>query len=404
MPRNTRASLIPEIALLLALLVALATAPAGAQAPGLERKIVVFQQGFSSVPQQAALIDAAGGLLNKPLPLINAFAAALPRPAIEALSRRGEVRRIDDDIVVHALSVTDVLIDAKGGRKPPAQQPPQTICWGLAHVFYPTSYPYPTWQTTTGSGVKVAIVDTGIDLQHPDLKVAGGVNTINSHKSANDDNGHGTHVAGIVAALDNTIGVVGVAPGASLYAVKVLNSQGAGYLSDIIEGLQWCVDNGIQVINMSLGASTDVQSFHDAITTTYQAGIVQVAAAGNSGGYTEYPAGYSEVISVSAVAYDPNHPEDPNSDTITSWSCRGKVDLAAPGSNIYSTYKGGTYATMSGTSMASPYVAGAAALVLASGAGTDPESVKLALQSGALRLGDAYLYGAGLLNVPGAVP
>jgi subtilisin family serine protease len=394
--------------LLLALLTVFLTTSASAQALGLERKIVVFQRGFPSIPQQAAVISAAGGLPNKPLPLINAYAAALPGPAVKALLHRPEVRRIDDDIEVHALPATDVVIDAKGAGKPPASQPPQSICWGLAHVFYPETYPFATWGVVNGGyGVKVAILDTGIDLTHPDLKanIKGGVNTISPKKSPNDDNGHGTHVAGIVAALDNSIGVVGVAPRAFLYAVKALNSQGTGYLSDIIEGLQWCVANGIQVINMSLGASSDVQSFHDAVTATYEAGIIEVAAAGNSGGQTEYPAAYPEVISVSAVTYDPNWPGDPTHDTITSWSCRGKVDLAAPGNNIYSTYKGGTYATMSGTSMASPYVAGVAALVVAGGT-TGPALVKQALQSGALDLGDQGvdpLYGAGLVNAPGAV-
>jgi len=224
--------------LLLALLTVFLTTSASAQALGLERKIVVFQRGFPSIPQQAAVISAAGGLPNKPLPLINAYAAALPGPAVKALLHRPEVRRIDDDIEVHALPATDVVIDAKGTGKPPASQPPQSICWGLAHVFYPETYPFATWGFVNGGyGVKVAILDTGIDLTHPDLKanIKGGVNTISPKKSPNDDNGHGTHVAGIVAALDNSIGVVGVAPRAFLYAVKALNSQGTGYLSDIIE-------------------------------------------------------------------------------------------------------------------------------------------------------------------------
>ena len=116
-----------------------------------------------------------------------------------------------------------------------------------------------------GGGVKVAVLDTGIDLVHPDLKdnVKCSINIIKYHNKADDDNGHGTHVAGIIVAANNTFGVVGVAPQVGVYAVKVLNRYGSGYTSDIIEGLQWCIDNKIQVANMSFGTLTDVQSLHD---------------------------------------------------------------------------------------------------------------------------------------------
>ncbi len=384
------------LGLLIALLVAGVVAPAAAQAPGLERKIVVFQDRYVNAPAQEALLRAVGGVTVKPLPLINAWAVYLPAPAVGALQRHAEVRRVDPDVLVYALEGSpSVGTLAKPAPKPPPPPPAQVIAWGIARVLAPEAWPW-----SRGTGVRLAIVDTGIDLDHPDLQanIKGGVNAINPRKSADDDNGHGTHVAGIAGALDNAIGVVGVAPQVSLYAVKVLSRSGSGFLSDVIEGLQWCVGQGIQVVNMSLGTSSDVQSFHDAVAAVHAAGIVQVAAAGNSGiGSADYPAAYPEVFSVSATdSYD----------NLASWSSWGKVDLAAPGVNILSTYKGGGYATMSGTSMATPHVAGVAALRLAVYPDETPDQVLAALQAAALDLGpvgsDPY-FGAGLVQAPGAV-
>lgn len=171
-----------------------------------------------------------------------------------------------------------------------------------------------------------------------------------------DDNGHGTHVAGIIAAVDNTIGVVGVAPKASVYAVKVLDRSGAGYVSDVIAGIDWCVSNGVQVANMSLGTNSDIQSLHDACDRARAAGVCLVAAAGNDGGSVDFPAAYDSVIAVAAVD---------RADTRPSWSSWGPAILvAAPGVDVYSTWKDGTYKTVSGTSMAAPHVAGTLALNL----------------------------------------
>lgn len=365
-----------------------------AQGAGLERKIVVFQERYVNAAAQEALLRVFGGVAIKPLPLINGWAVFLPAPAVGALQRRGEIKRIDPDVVVYAIQeVAESAVAAKAKPSPPSQ-PAQIIPWGIERILAPSA-----WGTSTGAGVKVAILDTGIDLDHPDLRlnIAGGVNTINPRKAPEDDNGHGTHVAGIVAAVDNTIGVVGVAPQAKLYAIKALDRTGSGYLSDIIEGLQWCVAQGMKVVNMSLGTTYNVPSFSDAVKAVYNAGIVQVAAAGNSSGPTNYPAAYPEVISVAAT--DGNNVRAP-------WSCYGKIDLAAPGVSIFSTYKGDSYATMSGTSMASPHVAGVVALRLARYPGESPAAVLNALQAAALDLGEAgwdMYYGAGLVQAPGAI-
>jgi subtilisin len=220
-----------------------------------------------------------------------------------------------------------------------------------------------------GDGIKVAIIDTGIDWNHPDLAAnyKGGYDFANDDADPMDDNGHGTHVAGIVAASDNNNGVIGVAPKAYLYAVKVLNSSGSGTEDDIAAGIQWCIDNGIQIISMSLGYRyyslpwwPQPLLVKQACDAAYNSGLLVVAAAGNDGSRSVrdtvgYPARYDSVIAVGATD---------SSDKRPYWSSTGPaVELAAPGVSINSTYWDDTYATMSGTSMACPMVTGTAALV-----------------------------------------
>lgn len=371
--------------------------PSLGQAQLSQRKIVVFQVGVNEQAKDE-LIARTGGVRVKSLPLINAEVLLANPASIRALSLSSQVKRIDEDVQVFALEGVGIK-----GKKPSITQPPQSLPWGVDRVDAELAF-----GTNPGTAVKVGIVDTGIDLTHPDvaLNIKGGVNTINPLKSANDDNGHGTHVAGTVGALNNTIGVVGVGPEIHLYAIKVLDRNGSGFLSDVIEGLQWAIANNMQVINMSLGTSSDIQSFRDAVVAARNAGIVQAAAAGNSGGAVSFPAAYPEVIAVSATD---------QTNTIASFSSRGpEVDLASPGVGIPSTYKGSKYATLSGTSMASPHVAGAAALVLNTLVGIydvngnglwDPAEVQTKLEATATDLGLAgkdNLYGAGLLNAFGA--
>lgn len=354
------------------------------------RKIVVWKTNVSDAVK-TDLLNRRHALREKELKLINGSVVTLKNYADERdLKNSPEVLRVDEDAIA--------TVQAKPNQTDSLAA--QVLPWGIdkidAEQVWPTG--------NTANPIKVAVIDTGISSSHSDLvaNIKGGYNAISTARGWNDDNGHGSHVAGIIGALNNTVGVVGVAPGVDLYAVKVLGRNGSGYYSDIIEGIDWARTNGMQVINMSFGGSSDVQSLHDAVIAAHNAGVVLVAAAGNSGGSVIFPAAYPEVIAVSAT--DANN-------AIASWSSRGpEVDIAAPGVNIYSTYKGTSYATLSGTSMATPHVVGTAALVLNSPVGGydansngrwDPDEVAKKIEDKATDIGASgydTLYGWGLLS------
>lgn len=357
-----------------------------------KRMIVKFSDNTSET-EQDELIGKHGGVRIKKLHNSHTNVIVLSNEKSEhELRKNKNVEYIEEDALAFVSART-------------SPQPAQTLSWGIDRVDAELVWPL----GNTADPIRVGIIDTGISLTHPDLQqnIKGGINTIRPGRSANDDNGHGSHVAGIIGAVNNAIGVVGVAPQVDLYAIKALNSTGSGYLSDIIEGLDWAVANNMQILNMSLGTTSDSQAMHDAIIRAHNAGIVIVAAAGNSGGAVEYPAKYPEVIAVSAT--DSNN-------QIAYFSSRGpEVDLAAPGVSIFSSYKGSAYATLSGTSMATPHVVGAAALLLNTPVGSydtdsdgmwDKQEVQNKLQDHATDLGLVGLddlYGFGLVNAFNAV-
>ena len=245
--------------------------------------------------------------------------------------------------------------------------------------------------------VDVAVIDTGIDWQHPDLDVVGGINCAAGNifrtvcnGDGDDDHYHGTHVAGTIGAIDNGLGVVGVAPGARLWAVKVLNSRGSGYTSWIVAGIDWVAARAgtIEVANMSLGGSGYSQAEYDAIQGAVDKGVAFAVSAGNSDDDARNysPAAFNNVLSVSALADFDGIPGGLGSptcrtdqdDTLADFSNWGPaVDIAAPGVCILSTYplEKGEYGTISGTSMASPHVAGALALLASRSNPADADDV-----------------------------
>ncbi|BCY13908.1 S8 family serine peptidase [Actinoplanes sp. L3-i22] len=247
------------------------------------------------------------------------------------------------------------------------------------------------WQKSTGAGVTVAVIDTGVDATNVDLagKVLTGWDATTDKAGGNiDPNGHGTHVAGTIGAVTgNTVGVSSVAPDTKILPVRVLGANGSGYMSDAAEGIVWAADNGAQVINMSLGSSSKLTAVSNAVAYARSKGVTVVAAAGNergSGSPISYPAADAGVIAVAATD---------SSDKVASYSNAGSyVDVAAPGSAILSTYPsalGKSYATMSGTSMASPHVAALAALLKAAQPSLTPDQIEQAMEKSAVDLGTA---------------
>ena len=364
------------------------------------RKIVVFKKGVSEFDKSDALRRAGGSLVKK-LRQRDMATVALDEDSAVALSKDARVLRIEDDAVVEALEAIDNGKQARLNSKKSPSQPAEVLPWGINKIDAEQ-----VWLLGgVGAGVNVGVIDTGISSVHPDLiaNIKGGVSEVGYTSSWNDDNGHGSHVAGIIGAVDNSIGAIGASPAANLYAIKVLDRRGSGYLSDVIDGVDWAIGSGMNVINLSLGCDCPSESLHDAVARARDAGIVVVAAAGNSGGSVLYPAAYPEAIAVAAVD---------SSGIAPYWSSRGpEVDLAAPGKSIYSTYKRTGYATLSGTSMAAPHVAGATALMLgapvdpaydADASGTwNPDEVQNKLQATATDLGIGGIddiYGYGLVN------
>jgi subtilisin family serine protease len=353
--------------------------------PGGQRVLIGFKDG---VGQQAAesrqiWVRNLGAEVHHSFHFLPLVSARLPENLVAKLKDRAEIAYVEEDIIMHAIQ--------------------QETPWGVDRIDAEL-----VWNTNTGKGVNVAILDTGIDYDHPDLasNIVGGINYAgywwrdgSTNKLYWDDKyGHGSHCAGIVAAVNNTIGVVGVAPGASLWAVKVLGDDGIGYVSDIIQGLEWCVDNAIDIVSMSFGSVEYSESLDNACYATYAAGVLLVAAAGNeNGGAVHYPGACGSVIAVSATNAN---------NLIANFSSTGpEVELAAPGVDIKSTYWYGAYGLGSGTSMACPHVAGAAALVWAAEPSLTPEQVRLRLRQTAEDLGPVgrdNLYGYGLVNAAAA--
>ncbi|OYD08931.1 S8 family peptidase [Paludifilum halophilum] len=257
-----------------------------------------------------------------------------------------------------------------------------------------------------GKGIRVGILDTGIDLKHPDLQgnIRGGVNFIDMENSPQDDNGHGTHVAGIVAATGaGGGGVVGVAPAADLYAVKVLNKNGAGTVTTLVQGIDWCLDCGLDIINLSMGSGSTIPSaLVRAVNAARRKGALVIAAAGNNGNAegrgdtVDAPARIPSVTAVAALDRENRR---------ASFSAAGpSLDIAAPGVDILSTYSSGKYAFLSGTSQGAPHVSGAAAVYKQRFSGVSPDALQRLLKSRAMPLKQRRQTGAGLVRIRSSRP
>ena len=361
--------------------------------------------GVKSIRDVSTIMELCRGCdLHFEIPELNVVVVEAPRSIVNYLSRLPFVRYVEEDVVVRAFEVqwNVEMINA-------------TDVWSTySPVYGDAAYGYnPT--------IRVAVVDTGIDYQHVDLREAVTYcivslrNTRTFYKGTNlkncaDSNGHGTHVAGIIAARLNGQGVAGVAPKVLLYAVRVLDASGSGYVSDVAKGIVEAVkgpdntagtDDDADVISMSLGGPrSDV--LYDAVLYAYSYNVVLVAAAGNEGAsQPACPACYPEVIAVGAV--DSNY-------SVPDWSNRNP-DVVAPGVNVLSTWPKNRYAYASGTSMACPHVSATVALIqalrLASGLRKlTPSEVREVLISTAIDLGPPgydEVHGYGLVDAYAAV-
>ena len=350
--------------------------------PDFGRYIVTLKDGADSNALSQRLAKQTGGKRGYVYSsAMNGFSIEMPKAALNGLKNHPKVALVEEDLAQQAIV--------------------QGIPEGITRIFASQNSAFDIDGVDDNRvDADVAILDTGIDVDHPDLNVVGGANCLQTRKrrgrttyycdanvSADDDQYHGTHVAGTVAALDNGIGVVGVAPGARLWAVKVLDSGGSGYTSGIIAGIDWVVAQGnIEVMNLSLGGSGVSSAYQTAIDNAVASGVAVVVAAGNSAADSSNysPAYVPSAITVSALAdfdgleggfgtscYASDTEVD---DTLADFSNFGSpVDIAAPGYCVYSTIpteynvaEPGYYA-LDGTSMAAPHVAGAAAVLASNG-------------------------------------
>lgn len=300
--------------------------------------------------------------------------ANLTDDEVKQLSKDKDIARVEEDGQMFAL-------DAPSGPDALAQTMPP----GIAQIKAPDA-----WPSSMGEGVKIFICDTGIDSDHPDLvkNLRTGKSFVPSESTTEDFNGHGTHCAGTAAAVDNNTGVIGVAPYAYLYPVKVLASNGSGNWSWLIAALDWIMSKkGARVASMSLGGGGAPQALADMCEAAYDDGVLLVAAAGNSGPPRQgqptsvgFPARYPHVMAVSAID---------SSDMLATFSSRGpEVEICAPGVSIRSTTRGGGYGNLSGTSMACPHVSGAAALTWGSHRSVNNKQVRWLLNTFADKIGN----------------
>jgi subtilisin family serine protease len=366
---------------------ALAGVPDDGPIPG--RYIVTLKQGVEPAGTAKALAVAHALTIGHVYRhALRGFAARIPDARLQQLRDDPRVETVVADHYMH--------ISAKPVRSQPAQETPT----GIGRINGPGG---------AASGVKVAVIDTGIN-KHPDLPTIAGGKNCSTGRSYADGNGHGTHVAGTIGALDNDIGVVGVAPGVPLLAVRVLDNSGSGSWASVICGIDWVTAEANKdpstrfVANMSLGGSGPLGActdggLHQAVCNSVNSGVTYAVAAGNSfidastpnsSGYVQVPAAYPEVITVSALADFNGQPGGGASptcrtdvdDTFANFSNYGdSIDLIAPGVCIKSTWKDGGYNTISGTSMATPHVTGAAALYLWANSGATPAEVQTGLTS-----------------------
>lgn len=338
-----------------------------------KKVIILVRKGIT--PE--SVIQEYGGKIEQSYNEMNMAAGSIPLDQIERMTQDSRIVYIEID-------------------KPVELKPTQYIEWGNIKIEAPNALA----SNFTGKGVKIAVVDTGI-ATHEDLVIAGGISQVDYTSSYHDDNGHGTHVAGVIGAKDNDRGVTGVAPDSELYAVKVLNQEGEGYASDVIAGIDWSIQNNMDIINLSLGNKTRSPLMEIMINQAVERNIAIVSAAGNDGTIAgiednvSYPGRYPNTIAVGAV--------DQNNRRAEFSSTGSAVEIAAPGVGVLSTYINNSYAKMDGTSTSAPFISGVIALFKQIDPTISFPEIRDKLSRESIDLGDTgrdTWYGFGLVQAP----
>lgn len=386
--RRPRILLAVFLTLATAASLALSALPAGAKGGGrLVRLVVKTDPG--SAPSAAKLARAGAVDVQSLRYTPDATVVVAPARAAGKIAALRGVSAVERDKVMRIVHHRDGHGGGPGGGGDDSgggsSQPPEEVPWGISKIQADQA-----WDQSNETNVDVCVTDTGADRDHPDLaaNIEDGQNFTGGGRFGNnvkpddwdDGNGHGTHVAGTVAALNNTIGVVGVGPDVDLLIAKVLSDSGSGWTSQIADGLNWCGTVGAEVVNMSWGGGSS-SIIHDALKSLAAENTVLVAASGNDGGSLPiYPARHPEVIAVGATN---------SNDQVASWSNNGE-EVNAPGVGVKSTVPNDSYDTFSGTSMASPHAAGTAALIIGDGT-TSASNVRSKLSSTADSIGGGNL-------------
>jgi len=372
---NKKSFLVIAFTFLLALL-SFTTIDAVAQQHERERIIVTFKERIND-----ELLNNEEIEVHHTFPHYNAVSITVTAEVKQQFQHNHTVKTIESDSVI---STNMQIVD-----------------WGFTEVNAAETHK----MGFTGKGIKIGIIDSGIDQNHPDLEIAGGISYIGSPTDYHDDHGHGTHVAGIIAARDNDIGIIGVAPEAELYAIKVMGNDRLGNTSDVVRGIEWAVANDLDIINLSITTQQKSIIMESALHNAYEHGLLIVGSAGNNlKEFNEpvdvlYPARFPTVMAVGAVN------ENNKKSTFSYYG--NSLEFVAPGEEIISTFIANLpnkpYASSSGTSMAAPFVTGVAALYKEAYPLFDNKKIRSLMQASTIDLGPPgkdSQYGYGLVQAP----
>ncbi|CDQ41795.1 S8 family peptidase [Virgibacillus salexigens] len=344
---------------------------------------------FKTEVNEGIITDHNGEII-KEYTISPSLLVELPKGSVEVIEEADEVVSVEPNVEVEISGYED--IDWGSIDIDPQEQ---LVPWNIDYIGSTAAHQL----GISGKGIRVGIIDSGIN-PHKDLKVSGGINILDNSENYFDGYGHGTKVAGIIGALDNSYGLLGVASDADLYSIKVLKNDGKGLISDVVTGIEWAIENKMNIVNFSLQTNVETDILRKAIKKANENDILLVASSGNMGGTKKddtvtYPAAYDEVISVAAI--------NKNGERYVHSSTGKRIDISAPGELVYTTVQSGLYFLANGTSMSAPHVSGVAALVLQNNPKLNIEEIRKILVKSTKPLGNPHLYGKGLIDVQKAI-